>query len=217
MRKFDRRFDSDTPLDDFINFKDEAKITGPSRTFPITRTIVFRIPPGALETFRSGVHSNLRAGAAPFVPKHLMDNVDEDAEEDEAAVDEELDLHEPEGSDESVTVENSFKPLAPPTEDELRAASRIQRGYRNWHSRQNGNYTAKEAALQFWYKSCLAISAGMRRTYRLYFLGPLPHALLSLQNMNERAHSMKKAARKSMLKASASELEEADERFSRAK
>lgn len=211
----DVRSNADTILDEFINFQDESKITGAGRTFRGTRTIVFRTPPGALATFRSGVHSNLRVGATPFVPRNIIEHAEEEVEEDEEpAGDEDLDLTETEGNDASIAIENSFKPLAPPTSEEICAASRIQRWYRHYHSRQSKNHTPEENARQVWYKRCLALAVPLRRTYKLFFLGPLPHVLVSLQLMNRHAHGLKKSAKKKMLTANTSELEEVDKRFS---
>ena len=215
LRRFDRKYDSETPLDDYINLKDEVKPITSGWSLPTTRTIMYRNPPGAFETFKSGVHSNLRAAAAPFVPKNLQENVEEDVEEEDATADEELELHEPEGSEEAVTIENNFKPLAPPTEEEICAVVQIQKAYKSVRAKRDLELTPEDTARRFWYKECLDASTGFRRTYKVYFLGPLPHALLSIRAMANHAHTMKASARKKIKDTSDSELEEAGKQFSR--
>ena len=153
--------------------------------------------------------SKLRAEAEPFIPvsvlkaRSIVPESDEDEDEDQddpvgeetaedTGIDHTVDLDVVARTIDAARVEQV---LELPTAEELAAARCIAKQYYRRQLRRQplpkkGLAEARARA----FLSCLKISAGMARPYRMLFLGPFPHALVCLEKLNAYLINAKKRA-----------------------
>lgn len=99
------------------------------------------------------------------------------------------------------------------SETEVVAARRISRTYRVYRSRR-GVKRAMTILRDQTFRACLQASSRISpRSYRLQYLGPLPHLLACLQSLHVWAHQEKTLAKQHLRKVSHLKLEEMMEKI----
>ncbi|KAH8096882.1 hypothetical protein BXZ70DRAFT_944950 [Cristinia sonorae] len=210
-------------LDPLVQLKVAARLNGREMdTRPVIHTLVFerntdihmllkegplkgssavtRAEPSVLET--SDVESHLEVFDQPM--ERLDDTglerapspVDEDPEEitDTKVVD-------IEAATSLVDAANSLRVDITRSSAEIAAANRIQTAYRLHRWNRRVKRYGMDKARERLYLECLEVSTQMRMTYRILFLGPLPHLLVCLEKAQKYAQDTKKAVTKKLQSA----------------
>lgn len=218
------RSTADTEASDFdqlIQLKDSKKTNGPVHSIRGIRVVVYSNPADVVPLVNGAKveavpqpTSTLRAEAATFVPNAQYLNVDDGAEDDEADEDGDEDGDDqaedlvPQdgdtGIDHSIDVDAAARTvdaarvdqtMTPPREEEIAAAKRIASMYRRILLRQRGIPKKGLPAVRLrWFLSCQELAQDMGRSYRVLFLGPLPHALVCLEMLYTYVTNSKKQA-----------------------
>ena len=215
-------------LDELIQLKDSTRTKELTHSIRGVRFVQYNDPSDIIpvmngEEVKSPPKSKLRPEAAPFIPARSREpevNIDdeEDDEEDDdddepteaqqeedAGIDHSVDLDAVAQKVDAARVEQVF---APPTEDEIRAARLISSFYRRSRSHKQDKPKKGLPVVRYrWFIACQAKSPDMRRFYRLLFLGPLPHALVCAEKLDEYSNDVRKKALLRMQVAMDAELE----------
>ncbi|KAL0950587.1 hypothetical protein HGRIS_007379 [Hohenbuehelia grisea] len=101
---------------------------------------------------------------------------------------------------------------------ETAAAIVLQAAYKRVLSRRKAQPASDSAALQYFYKLCRDIDSKRQwrnRYYKRYFLGPLPHILLCLDDMHAHVLGLKEKTKKRLTEAKHEELDDLGPRLTR--
>ncbi|THH32624.1 hypothetical protein EUX98_g1581 [Antrodiella citrinella] len=213
-----------TPLDEWIHLKAEKFVQAPLKPFQGVRIVLFKELADIPILLKGGtpVGQKLRAEAEPFVPRFAVlansqvDDQDDDEPEEEAMADDAGGITHAEDLDaaaSSIDAGRVEQTDVAPTEEEIKAAQKIQKLYRRWLRRSKFVTTASSDSRARWFLGNLEASKtlSLRVEYRRLFLGPLPHALVCLEKIYMSAQSMRKVALRRLKTAQHRELEEAVE------
>jgi len=224
---------SASPLDELIQLKEESKVIGlPARLTGI-RTVIYKNPSDvtAILGGPASSGSTLRPDAVSFVPRILQkptegnvpvedDAVDEDIghSTNEEAVDGSIDhAIDMEAAAHLVDAGRSQLTAVAPTEEEIVAATTLQKRYRALISRRQIRQTASSEAEARWFTACVEVASKINSLpYRFQFRGYLSYALVCLEVANIHAFDARKRAAKEILKTKHQELEEAVKRRDKA-
>ena len=227
--------DHTTPLDQWIHLKEQSRVNSPLRESPHCRLIVFNkasdIPILLSRNVSSkstlGVEAEHSLTPSTPMPAHVDDH-DDDSDDDEpieattsgdedASSDHVVDL---EAAASSADADRVGQVEVPPTEEEVRAADCIRRCYRQYSRRRRASQAASsDGQIRRWFLGNFQTSRSLdlSRAYRIIFLGPLPHALVSLEMLNLSSSDAKKTALSHMKNAEHQELEDASAKFDKAR
>lgn len=219
-----------TPLDPWIHLKEEKLTPLPVKELYGVKTVVYKqladIP--ILLSGENPAGPKLRPEAEPFVPRSVLTSQagehqeHEDVHEDvPVEVDEDLD---PDTNDEEADEETYLAEVALsignnrveqviPTEVEITAVLCIQKAYRRWARRRKVKAPSSSDARSRWFKACYTTSESLQFTvrYRVQFLGPLPHVMVSLDSAQTTIQSLKQKAFVRLRTAQHADLDDAKE------
>ncbi|GJE94213.1 hypothetical protein PsYK624_103810 [Phanerochaete sordida] len=203
-------------FDHLAQLKDASKLNGPVHPIRGIRAVVYGNPAdivplvnGAKIEAAPQAKSNLRADAAPFVPARFLKadvaaEEDEDEGEDDDHVEDSSAQEEDAGIDHTIDLDAAARTVdaahieqvaAPPSEEEIAAAKCFASTYRRLLSRRQGvPKKGLPAARARWFLTCQELSQKLSRSYRVLYLGPLPHALVCVEKINAYAINNKKTA-----------------------
>lgn len=179
-----------------------------------TRNLYFYNEDEVVPLLISGRSSTLRVEASPFVPKVLAASATEEDSAKEPGTFEEDPLEgdvqlnpEQQGkdADASTTTFEAISIVKPDniTIEETRAATLIQRTYRKaLRIKHRTKHSGLQAAREAYFLLCASAASKMewplRSQYRLFFLGPMAHVLVSADRIHHHAHTAKQKAKKQL-------------------
>jgi hypothetical protein len=179
------------------------------------------VPPRDVSGVRRVVYSNsedilplllgqslLRAAAPEFKPKGVTIPETAEAEEpEEDGIESVPDAIGGEGHDDLVNVTQ----IQTFTQQEKQAARTIQAEYRRYLREKEVTGSARDAARKVYFEQCRNQAENMcfaHPSYRLLFLGPLAHALLCIDKVQQAIFAAKKKAKSQLLDVKHEDLED---------
>jgi hypothetical protein len=203
LTKLARQSACNSSLDEMVWLLNSSMQANTSRELPHVRRVVYSNHDDILSLL-SG-QSQLRAEAPEFKPKNA--SMDTEELEDEDVIVENL-PNPPESETQegltNVTQVQSF------TQAEKDAAISIQHVYRIYRAKHQLSGTPREAARKVYFEQCLKQAQNMQLPYGIYrmlFLGPLAHALLCADKIQQAIFAAKKKAKGQLLDVKHEDLE----------
>ncbi|KAJ7293966.1 hypothetical protein C8J57DRAFT_1444990 [Mycena rebaudengoi] len=221
---------SGSRMDEMVRLLCAKNMTKAFNPLRHVRQIVYKDPeeiPRLLGT--SGSLSNAASGPESLVSADSQTDLAQGEDDAAAPEEEDIDAAAPETKeDEDEALPEAVPDDVPPvleaaerSEEEVRAAGRIQRAFKRVRVRTDRRRaemaeSSVGAACADLFLSCLKEAATMEwpnHEYRLRFLGPLPHLLLCLDIVHNSAQKQKKQIKKDLRDAKHEKLEELDKRL----
>lgn len=222
-------------FDELVQVKDRRRCKGSIRPLKNTRMVVYDdvndIPSLLRDENRTSPSSE---GVSPQVVQFSQPSAEVAMENNEEQVDKAEELEEddepssPEDEDtlldHNVDLEAAarsaahvYEPPAAHTEEEIASARLIARAYKYSLARRRGAPKKGLAeARARWYNNCRQRSQDLHSSYRRLYLGPLPHALVCLEDVVDYAGKAKKSARERLRTVQHEEYERVNEELGRA-
>jgi hypothetical protein len=200
-----------SPLEEIVRLMHRARTDKPPKEQPGIRVIIYNTQQEILPLLDSASRSSLNPAAAPFIPRNLTVPEQLNDDQEETQEDEPVD----------VGVESTGAHVVPVHQssvEEHAAANIIRAAYlrhslRQRQSRASGSTI--EALRTTYFNRCLAEGHDiiwLRLQYRLFYFGPLVHALVAAHVVCKWAADTKKRERSKMTILKHLQLEEHMER-----
>ena len=183
-------------LDEMIQLYDSNRPSMHQQPPQNVRRIVYRkldeVPTLLASGATKALQSTLRVEATPFVPASIQKQSAETA--DDIVYDLEGRKDDQNQEDLSLVIEDESTNAAQPTEEEIKAANVIRGAYLRYRARleqRDVPTEALKAILSRIINLYRTAAEGMEwpdRSYRMLFLGPLPHAYFCLERVRHHVH-----------------------------